>query len=271
MKNKYDAIIIGAGIGGLTCGCYLAKAGLKVLIMEQHWKPGGCCTSFERNGFNFDVGVHYLGSLREEGALYKVLEDLGLLDKIKFITTDTTDRIITPDKTVFIRRDKNKTKQELIANFPNEKNNINRFFDFILKNDFFSIISKTKKMSFKKLLDSFLKDYKLKAILSILLGNIGLPPSKASALASIILYKEYIFDGGYYPCGGAQVLPNILASRFKEYGGDLLLSKRVVKIVVKDNKIVGVKSENDEMFFSKVVISNADATLTFDTLLDCRT
>ena len=49
--NKYDVIIIGAGIGGLTCGCYLAKAGLKVLIIEQHNKPGGYCTSFERKGY----------------------------------------------------------------------------------------------------------------------------------------------------------------------------------------------------------------------------
>ena len=52
-KAAYDAIIIGAGIGGLVCGCYLAKAGMKVLIAEQHSQPGGYCTSFQRKGFSF--------------------------------------------------------------------------------------------------------------------------------------------------------------------------------------------------------------------------
>ena len=60
-KNKYDVIIIGAGISGLVCGCYLAKAGMKVLIVEQHDKPGGYCTSFKRQGFTFDAAAHTLG------------------------------------------------------------------------------------------------------------------------------------------------------------------------------------------------------------------
>ena len=55
IDNKYDVIIIGAGIGGLVCGCYLVKAGLKVLIVEKHYQVGGYCTSFKRKGFTFDA------------------------------------------------------------------------------------------------------------------------------------------------------------------------------------------------------------------------
>ncbi len=69
-KDEYDVIIIGAGIGGLTCGCYLAKAGMKVLIVEQHSKVGGCCTSFKRKGFTFDATI---GGLRENGILKKCI------------------------------------------------------------------------------------------------------------------------------------------------------------------------------------------------------
>jgi len=271
MKDKYDVVIIGAGIGGLVCGCYLAKAGLKVLIVEKNDKPGGYCSSFEKNGYRFDVGVHYLGSLREEGILFKILKELDLLNRIKFITNDPTDRIITPDKTIFIRKDKNDTKKELIAHFPGEKQNIEAFFKFILEKDFLYIVSKTKRITFKELLDDFFNDYKLKAILSILLGNLGLPSSQASALVSIVLYREFILDGGYYPKGGMQVLPDLLAQRFKEYGGDLLLSTKVVKIITKNRKIIGVEIENKGVISSKVVVSNADATLTFKKLLDCDT
>lgn len=268
---SYDCLIIGAGIGGLVCGCYLAKSGIKVLITEQSHHAGGYCTSFKRDGYTFDVGVHYLGSLREEGILYRILKDLELLDRIKFIINDPTDRIITPDETIFIRKDKEKTKEELLAHFPAEKENINNFFKFILTSDFLSLTAKTKKLTFTELLDSFFTDYKLKAILSTLLGNVGLPPSQASALVSAIIYKEFILDGGYYPKGGIQFLPDLLSERFREYGGELLLSTKVKKIITKNKKVTGIKTEKGDFIISKFVVSNADATLTFKKLLDCRT
>jgi len=74
-SNIYDAVIIGAGISGLVCGCYLAKAGLKVLIAEQHHKPGGYCTSFQRQGFSFDAAAHSFGGYRSDGIVKKVFED----------------------------------------------------------------------------------------------------------------------------------------------------------------------------------------------------
>jgi phytoene dehydrogenase-like protein len=271
MDEKYDVVVIGAGIGGLVCGCYLAKAGLKVLIAEQHYQPGGYCTSFKRNGYIFDVGVHYLGSMREDGILYKILKELEILDKMTIITNDPTDRIITPDKTIFIRKDKFKTREELILHFPNEKENINNFFNFILNPDFLYIVSKIKKLTFAELLDNSFSDYKLKGILSIgPFVSLGLPPSKISALASVVLYKEYILDGGYYPEGGIQVFPNLLAQRIKEFGGAVLFSTKVEKILVKNKKLTGVRLANGETLSTKFVVSNADATATFEELLDSR-
>ena len=54
MRNNYDVVIIGAGIGGLVCGCYLSRSGLKTLIVEKNVLVGGYCTSFEKSGFVFD-------------------------------------------------------------------------------------------------------------------------------------------------------------------------------------------------------------------------
>jgi phytoene dehydrogenase-like protein len=82
-KDSYDAIIIGAGISGLVCGCYLAKAGMKVLIAEQHFKPGGYCTSFKRKEFTFDAAAHSIGGLTMYGNLAKIFEELGIDQKIK--------------------------------------------------------------------------------------------------------------------------------------------------------------------------------------------
>jgi len=270
MDEKYDVVVIGAGIGGLVCGCYLAKAGLKVLIAEQHYQPGGYCTSFKRNGYIFDVGVHYLGSMREGGVLRKILIELGILDRMEIIINDPTDRIMMPDKTIYVRKDKLKTKEELIAHFPHEKENISNFFDFVLNTDFLTLVSKTGKITFEKFLNAYFTDYKLKGILSVPLVSIGLPPSKISALPSVVLFKEYIFDGGYYPKGGIQVFPDLLAQRFKEFGGKLLLSTKAEKILVQHKKVTGVKLANGETVSTKFVVSNADATATFTELLKRR-
>jgi len=96
-SNIYDAVIIGAGISGLVCGCYLAKAGLKVLIAEQHHKPGGYCTSFHRHGFLFDAAAHSFGGYRRDGIVRKVFEDLNISDKVSITRYDPSDVIITPD------------------------------------------------------------------------------------------------------------------------------------------------------------------------------
>jgi phytoene dehydrogenase-like protein len=87
-KTKYDAIIIGAGIGGLTCGALLAKSGLKTLIIEQHSIPGGYCTSFKRKGFVFDSAVHFIEELGEGGRFCQILKDLEVEKEIELYKLD---------------------------------------------------------------------------------------------------------------------------------------------------------------------------------------
>ena len=87
MKNiknqfEYDVIIIGAGISGLVCGCYLAKSGLKILIIEKNPKVGGYCVSFVKNGYYFDACAHSLGSCRKNGNLDKMISELGLSSRL---------------------------------------------------------------------------------------------------------------------------------------------------------------------------------------------
>ena len=101
MNKKYDVIIIGAGIGGLVCACYLAKAGLRVMVIEKHDKPGGYCTSFKRKGYKFDVAVRYFGGMKN-GTLGSILTELAIQRKIKFKRFDPTDKIIMPDNTHYL-------------------------------------------------------------------------------------------------------------------------------------------------------------------------
>jgi protoporphyrinogen oxidase len=104
-KDEYDVIIIGAGIGGLVCGCYLAKAGMKVLIVEQHHKPGGYCQSFSKEGFIFDVCVHSLGSCRQGGQLNKILGELSLGKRLIIKRANPSDGIVVDRYKILIEND----------------------------------------------------------------------------------------------------------------------------------------------------------------------
>ena len=266
MKEKYDVVIIGAGIGGLVCGCYLAKAGLKTLIVEQHDKPGGYCTSFSRSGYRFDVGVHYFGGVKKR-FFGNILKELKVDNAIKFDQFDPTDKIILPDNITYIRSDYNATMNELKKSFPKEKKGITGFFTFIMQDDFLNIYRKVKQLTFQELLDEFFEDYRLKATIEAMLYNIGISAKRAPALCGIILYRDYIFDPGHYPIGGMQKFPDVLAALFKKFGGHLILGKMVTKVLASKSGVHGVSVDNKHKFYSQIIIANCDATQVFSKLL----
>jgi len=262
-KDQYDVVIIGAGIGGLVCGCYLAKAGLKVLIVEQHYKAGGCCQSFTRNGFTFDVGMHALVSCSEEGLLGRIIRELELQDKLTLIKINPSDVIINAGHKLAIKNDINETIVDLQKRFPLEAKAIEKFFNFIKNARFISLFSDFKDKTFKDILDLYFKDMRLRSLLSVLLGNIGLPAHRVSALAAIFLYKEHIFDGGYYPSGGMQAFPDAFVEKFREYGGRILFSTKATNIRIRKNEVEGIVINTGDFIKSKYVISACDVNQTF--------
>lgn len=268
-KDEYDVVIIGAGIGGLVCGCYLAKAGMKVLILEQHYQVGGYCQSFKRNGFTFDACVHYLGSYREDGQLRCVVRELGLEERIKMLRVDPSDMIIAPGHKVAFYSDINKTIESLQREFPSEKGSIINFFKTIKGGSFADKITHFKKfITFDKLLEYYFKNEELIATLSIPIGNLGLLSKDISVLSAMILYREFLLDGGYYPKHGIQHFANIFRNKFEELGGEIKLSTRVTKILIENSKATGVILEKGQVFHSNYVVSNADTTQTFTKLID---
>ncbi len=266
-NDSYDAIIIGAGISGLVCSCYLAKAGMKVLVLEQHFKPGGYCTSFQRKGFVFDAAAHSFGSYRETGGMKKILKDLDLNDRISIKRYDPSDIIISPDHKIHFWTDTSKTIRELQGAFPLESKGIDGFIHFLTNADLSDLISLRNK-TFQDVLDHYFIDQKIKSILAVpVLGNGGLPPSLISAFTAIKIYTEFLLDGGYYPEGGMQVLPDMLSKRLEELGSKLKLSKTVSRIRVKDRRVRGVLLADGEFIPSPCVVSCCDARLTFFKML----
>jgi len=241
---------------------------MNTLIIEQHATVGGYCTSFKRKGYNFDSAVHYLGGI-SRGSLSKILKDFDSGDDLKFSQLDPTDKIIMPDLSVYIRANPHDTASEFKKCFPKEKTAIEKFFNFLMGKSVLDIHRHTFNMSFKEVLDLFLKDERLKSAFSaLLLGNLGMTPSKISGFASVIFFREFLLDPGYYPSGGMLKFALFFANKFKEYGGKILLSHRADKILLDNNVVSGVKIESGEKFSSKFVVSGIDATQTYKCLIN---
>jgi|MudIll2142460700_1097286.scaffolds.fasta_scaffold02879_7 phytoene dehydrogenase-like protein len=265
--RQYDVVIIGAGIGGLVCGCLLAKAGMKVLIMEQHHSAGGYCSSFKRGSIVFDSAAHCFGGYRREGFTRRVFDELQLEKKIAISRFDPSDIVRTPGYTISYRGELKDTLREFESAFPGEGKNIADFFHFLLSPEPHAF-ARIRSWTFKRLLDEFFRNEHLKAVLAIpLLGNGGLPPSRMSAFIGSKMFSEFLLDGGYYPNDRMQALPDALIERFREFGGEVHFSSPIASITIKNGAATGVVAGNGQAIASRCVVSNCDARQTFLCLL----
>lgn len=127
--KKYDVIIIGSGIGGLSCGALLSKNGLKILILEQYKTIGGCCSSFKKDDFVFDLAADFL--FEYENLISQNLKDIGIENRVEFIKIDPLYEFIFPDFRIKIPKNMNMFLEELIKIAPEEEKNTYKFFDEI--------------------------------------------------------------------------------------------------------------------------------------------
>ncbi|MHA2218566.1 MAG: phytoene desaturase family protein [Candidatus Hodarchaeales archaeon] len=257
--NKNDVVIIGAGIGGLVCGCYLANAGLRVLIIEKNTQPGGYCASFMRGRFKFDACVHSFGSCAPHELLGEIIRELKL--NVKMIRANPSDIVITTDYKIEISNKMGETINQLCGFFPKEKKIIN-FFSLFEKPGL-QLYYYLRKKTFKNLLDEYFKDLRIKAILSIFLANCGISPSKASAFSTMLFLKSFVFNGGYYPVGGMQKFTNSLVNSFLNAGGKIIYKQEVKKINTVNKVVKNVVLNNGEKIFSRIIASNTDSRCTF--------
>lgn len=271
MSKRYDVIIIGAGIGGLICGTKLAKEGLKVLIIEKHNRVGGCVTSCRKKGYNFDYGAHIFGSCNKEGILYYYLRNLNI-NTIDFIQLNPADRFIFPDQTIEVPQDIDKYIDFLKSKYSKEAKNMDLFFREVLKiaRSYSSdiLLSRYKGLTFEKLLKNYFKDEQLMSILSAQFRYLGSTPKDLAATSMCLMMISYLRDGTYYPKGGAQKFSNLIAEKFRKYNGTILLKKEALKIIVRNKRVVGVETENNEVYESNIIVSNGDAIRTFFNLID---
>jgi phytoene dehydrogenase-like protein len=288
-RGMYDAIIIGAGLGGLSCAAAFARQGFKALVLEQHRVPGGYATSFQRpGGFTFDVSLHST-TVGLRNGIPNLIAGFPEIQEITFVPHKTLYRAIYPDYDIRVPH-KNVPGyiQILKDKFPDETQGIEGIFTDMkgLTEDVgkFSQAGGQVNMSsfpqqyphlFKNfnrtwgaMLDDRIKNRKLKAVISGLWGYFGLPPSKLSPFYYAMPLMGYLEEGGYYPVGTSQKISDAFADLIRKKGGEIKLFTRVEKILTRDHVAYGVKTADGTEYHGRVVISNANAVDTFTGMID---
>lgn len=275
--EKYDVIVIGSGIGGLSCGAFLAKNGMGVKVFERHSVPGGYCTSFARKGFKFSAAVVYITWCSPEGDVAKVLSELGLRGQIEFRKIEPLCKLLLPGESFVIPTGFNEWADMLSIDFPGERGGIVRFLHTVqaIAEDMKKmpspsrVIPRYQDKTLGEMMDEYMMTPRLKAVISGIFYG-GLPPSRFSALSWCAAMNNRITDGIYWPVGGAQAVADALVDGLERFGGHLELNTGVRKILVEDGKAVGVETTDGRRVKASFVVSNAAVRQTFGGLVSQR-
>ncbi|MBC7997169.1 MAG: NAD(P)/FAD-dependent oxidoreductase [Leptolyngbya sp.] len=296
MDTNYDVIVIGSGMGGLTFASLAAQlAGKKVLVLERHFKLGGYTHTFERKGFRWDVGLHYVGNLHP-GSEVRNLFDKVTAGKLQWKQMpEYFDQFDYPDFSFPVASNKKRFFADLVKLFPAEEAGIRRHFADVKNANYWlkakvsapllsPVLRKLSNIatarnerlalrSTKQYLDANFTDKKLKALLASQWMDYGVPPSMSAFVMHAVVVQHY-FDGAFYPVGGSKSIADSIIPIIEEKGGMCLVNHKVTEIIVKDGAATGVVVEikkgteiNSVEISAPIIVSDAGKAITYNDLL----
>lgn len=283
-EEQFDTIVIGSGAGGLAAAVCLAKAGQKVLVLEQHYVPGGWCHSFHLNGQRFSPGVHYIGLLEEGQSTSDLYKALGVANDLVFfrMNPDAYEQCRIGKEKINMPSDPAALCESLAQRFPEERKNLKKYLSLVERVsdqvqlipkmsgflDNLTIAFRTKDMgryglfSLKRVINWYIKNPLLKSILNIQCGDHGLPPSKASFPVHCVVMYHYLY-GAFYPMGGGAGIVKAMTNALKKNKGEVRVKQTVKRILLDGKTAIGVELDGGTKIYAKQIVSNADPTNTY--------
>ncbi|MBD3229778.1 MAG: NAD(P)-binding protein [Candidatus Lokiarchaeota archaeon] len=306
IKNEYDVIIVGAGIGGITAGALLANKGIDTLVIDQHFIPGGACSSLKKMGQATDIGAALLfGFDSNEGfsphsyVMNVLKEPINMINHDSMYRCNFTRKDGEPVEVTFWK-DFNKFFNDLVVAFPEHKNEMESFFEN-LEDIYGSLMALTTsvvpvseqglldkiKMFFKhpilalklfnwmntdmkSLMDKHFKneDPRVKTFFDLLLSlMLTTKVEETPILLAAAIFMIGFHGGACYPQGSPQGLPNALERSLEKNKGSILYRHKVDKILFDDSSAYGVRLSDGMEIYSKYVISDASIWQNFNSLI----
>lgn len=293
--QTWDAIVIGSGMGGMAAGAALARVGNRVLLLEQHRTLGGLTHSFSRDGFTWDVGVHYLSEMAPEdrmralldwlcdtpmefvslGSVYDHLhigtaEPLSLSRPYEAQERDLKDRY--PDQAEAIEawtRALHEGREAMYKIFPTRAmpEIAGDILDWWNRHTLARWCGRTT----QEVIDEITDHPELAAVLAAQWGDHGGRPSKASFAMHALIAGAYLPSGAWYPAGGATAYAEHIIPTITGQGGEARAGVRVESLLFEGDRVVGVRTDDGAEIRARAVVSDIGARETIETLLpgDC--
>jgi len=288
--GPYDTLVIGSGMGGMTSAALLAKLGHRVLVLEQHYVPGGFTHSFRRKKWSWDVGVHAVGEVVGKNLPGQILHKLTD-GRLKWTSLgEVYDEFTFPGGfRIGFAANEAAFRENLIAAFPEEEAAIDQYLALCAKvsrrmiGHFLSRIAPTQmsgaidglltfgarkwlETSTAEVLAGLTDNEKLRTVLAAQWGYYGSVPSR-SAFAMQALVARHFFQGAYYPIGGSSRIAEALLRTVADAGGWTRVYASVEEILIEDNRAVGVRLASGEEIRAKQVVSAAGIMATTQRML----
>lgn len=272
-NGSFDAIVIGSGLGGLVTAAALAKYGQKrVLVLERHYRIGGYTHVFTRPGYEWDVGVHYVGSVGAQGALRPLFDRLTDGQLRWAPLPEVYDAIEWGDRRYELVAGAKHFIAKLAGYFPEERAAIEHYVRLVTitarKNQlgFMSRLGATPPRSdprtTREVLLSLTQNEELISVLTGQFGDYGLPP-RLSSFAMHAAVVEHYLEGAFYPLGGSSEFARTLAAPIEAAGGHLAISAEVKSVLIEAGAAVGVQLTSGEELRAPLIISDAGLPNTF--------
>jgi all-trans-retinol 13,14-reductase len=277
--DAWDAIVVGSGIGGLTAARLLgAKRGLRVLVLERHYTAGGFTHTFRRPGYEWDVGVHYVGQTSTATGMGKMFAEV-FGDGVTWEPMgEVYDTVVLAGRRFELVAGRERWRDRVVEYFPGERAAIDAYLGAVRATVAASQLYWTEKVvpgaiaaiagralrarflryasrTTRNVLESLTRNQELIAVLTAQWGDYGLPPSRSSFGMHAILAHHYL-GGGFYPVGGARTMAAALLPRIEARGGAVVIDAEVERVVVERGRVSGVRTRSGREFRAPVVISD---------------
>lgn len=277
-------------MGGLCCASLLAESGRTVAVLEQHYTAGGYTHSYSRQGYEWDVGVHYLGDMGRPTTTRRLFD---------FLTEGTVgwapmdehyDCFFLGERRFDAVAGREAFRDNLLASFPDESAAIDRYLGmlrevgramqaFTLRKALPPVLSGILWPLLRRRLPPYLfrttrevlgeltRNPDLLAVLTGQWGDYGLPPGRSAFVMQALIARHYLY-GGFYPIGGSWRIADSMLPRIRRHGGEVFTYARVRQIRVDEGRVVGVLMEDGTPVDCPTVVSDAGVRNTFGRLLE---
>ena len=271
--ERFETIIVGSGISGMTAGIILAKEGEKVLVIEQHDIPGGLTQTFKRSGLVFPTGVHRLGALRPGEPLWYYFNYLGLTDRLALapMGKEGFETYHFPGNSFRVPQGHAPYRKKLIALFPDQSEAIGHYFkdmaDLVKGIELYDpgcSGGPNKSMESNLSLEDYFTEIGIKGRLkSILSGNnplFGLPGTQCPLLTHFIITDAYL-KSSFRINEAATPFSEALADSFRTSGGEIKTNARMIRFLINHQAVNGVELADGEVIKGDRVIYSGHPAL----------